>query len=154
MPVQALKTLVVVFDGARARFFERDAGGRLREAMSEINPDFHRYTHDAVSDKPGRAFASARTGLRHAYEPEHDKHKLEKHNFVHRLVQEIERAYDQHAYERFVIVAPKRSLGEFHALAPAKLKRAIWREVPKELTKYSQHDLERRLAPYLETGTS
>ena len=148
MPVNPKRILVVVFDGARARFFEREAGGRLNEVLSEYSNLAH-HARDAGSDKPGRGFSSAGGGVRHAYEPQHDKHKMEKHNFVQELVQAVEHAYDLHAYDELVVVAPKRSLGEFRALAPEKLKRIISHEVQKELTGLSRNELEERLAPYL-----
>jgi len=141
--------LVVVFDGARARFFKRNPAGWLT-SLSEMESGLHRHTHDSVSDKQGRGFASSGSGTRHAYEAKHDKHKQEKHDFVHLIVATLDTAYDQLKFERLAIVAPERSLGEFRALASDKLKALVWREVPKEFTQYSDHELEERLRPYFE----
>jgi protein required for attachment to host cells len=149
MATESLEMLVVVFDGARARFFSREPNGRL-VFLNEIESGLHKHTQDAVSDKAGRSFASTHSGVRHAYEPKHDKHKMEKHNFTHLLVKTLEDAYDAGNIKRFAIVAPERSLGEFRALAPAKLLKLVWREVPKELTQFSAHELQIRLAPHFE----
>jgi len=149
MSTESLETLVVVFDGARARFFSREPNGRL-VALNEIESGLHKHTRDVVSDKEGRSFASTHSGVRHAYEPKHDKHKMEKHNFVHLLVKTLEDAYDWGRIKRLAIVAPERSLGEFRSLASPKLLKLIWREVPKELTQFSPHELQIRLAPHFE----
>jgi len=140
-------TLIIVFDGAKARFFKLGANASLT-ASAETESGLHRFTREIVSDKEGRTFSSV-GGVRHAYEPRHDPHKQEKHDFVHRLVQTLDDAYDQGAYQRLVVVAPERSLGEFRALASARLKKLIALEVAKELTQFSDHKLEERLRPSL-----
>ena len=149
MAAETEDVLVVVFDGAGARQFKRSADGRL-ELLSETASELHSRTSEAVSDRQGRNFASAGGGARSSYEPKHDPHKMEKHNFVHRIVKELDDSYDQHKFKHLVIVAPQRSLGEFRAIASDKLSRAVWREVPKELTQFSAHELESRLKPFLE----
>jgi protein required for attachment to host cells len=153
MAAENNETLVVVFDGARARLISREPNGRLA-LLQELESELHKRNQDAVSDKEGRAFASARTGTRHAYEPKHDKHKQEKHDFVHRLVKLLDDSYDRGELKQLALVAPERSLGEFRALASAKLLRLVWREVPKELTQYSMHELKSRLAPHFEPGAT
>jgi protein required for attachment to host cells len=142
------ETLIAVFDGAKARFFRLRQHGKLEAVQTAIS-DLRHSTQDSVSDKPGRGFASAGGGLRHSFESKHDPHKMEKHDFVHAIVTALEDVYDRGAFERLMIVAPARSIGEFRSLAPEKLSRLIWREVPKELMHLSNHDLEIQLAPYL-----
>lgn len=149
MRAKSQDILVVVFDGAGARFFKRDPAGRLT-SLSEMESGLHGFTHEVVSDRQGRSFASSGSGTRHAYESKHDKHKQEKHDFVHLIVAMLDTAYDQGKFDRLAIVAPGRSLGEFRALASDKLKALVWREVPKEFTQYSEHELEERLRPYFE----
>jgi len=137
----------VVFDGAGARFFKYQADGHLR-ASAEMHSGLHRFTREAVSDKQGRTFSSA-GGVRHAYEPKHDHHKMEKHDFVHALVATLDDAYDQGAYKHLIVVAPERSIGEFRKLASPKLRALVLREVPKEFTQFPEHELEERLRPIL-----
>src|SRR5258705_8359598 len=108
-------TLIVVFDGAKARFFKPQANGRLH-ASAEMESVLHRFTREAVSDKPGRGFSSA-GGVRHAFEPKTNQHKMEKHVFVRSLVKTLDDAYDQGAYRHLIVVAPERSMGEFRDLA-------------------------------------
>ena len=148
MTIRQLDLLIVVFDSAKARFFERGTDGHLHQ-LNEWQSDLHRHVMDLVSDKPGRGFGSTHDGVRHAYESPNDPHKLEKHRFVQKLVETLDNAYDQGAFKRLVIVGPKRSLGEFNKLAAAKLRSLITDEVPKDLTKYPDHELEERLRPHL-----
>jgi protein required for attachment to host cells len=148
MTIRQLDLLIVVFDSAKARFFEHSADGHLRH-LNEWQSDLHAHVMDLVTDKPGRGFGSTHSGTRHAYESPSDPHKLEKHRFVQRLVKTLDNAYDQGAFKRLVIVGPKRSIGEFNKLAPAKLRSFVMDEVPKDLIKYPDHELEERLRPYL-----
>ena len=146
MAAQMEHALIIVFDGAGARTFKLSPKGRL-QLQSETTSGLHRRTSEMVSDKQGRSFASAGGGLRSPYEPKHDPHKMEKHNFVHRMVKQLDDSYDRNEFKHLVLVAPERSLGEFRTLAPDKLMKAVWREVPKELTHLSDHELGRRLMP-------
>jgi protein required for attachment to host cells len=139
------EVLVVVFDGARARFFRYWPNGKLTP-LQEMESGLHRNNQETVTDKPGRGFGSAGSAVRHGMEPKHDPHKMEKHNFVHAIVKLLDDAYDQGKFERLAVVAPKRSLGEFRELASSKLHKLIWREVAKDLTHYSNDELTARLA--------
>jgi protein required for attachment to host cells len=144
MNAESEEVLVIVFDGSGARFLRRWPNGRL-ELLNEVASGLHRKTSEAVSDRQGRTFASAGGGQRSNYEPKHDPHKMEKHNFVHRLVKELDDAYDQGKFKYLVVVAPQRSIGEFRSLASDKLRQVVWREVPKDLSNLTVHELEPRL---------
>src|SRR5215472_2545984 len=141
------QVLIVVFDGGKARFFRFKTDGL--QPAAEMESGLHRFTRETVSDKPGRGFQSAGGGVRHAMEPRHDPHKQEKHDFVHRLVDLLDDAYDQHAFQQLIVVAPERSLGEFREIASAKLRKAVVKELGKELAQYSVPELEERLRPLL-----
>lgn len=143
-PAETPDTLVLVFDGARARFLKRDGKGRLT-LVNEIESGLARKTSEIVSDRQGRTFGSAAGGVRSTYEPKHDPHKMEKHNFVHGLVKALDDSYDRNEFKQLIVVAPERSLGEFRALAADKLLRSIVSEVPKELIQVPIHELQDRL---------
>ncbi len=134
MPRRKAKTLIVVADSARARFFE-PADGRLVEAdRSEmVAPLARRPTREIVSDRPGRAFRSPTRGFnKHALEPAHDPQKLEKRKFTTRLAQALDEAVG--GYDRLVVVAPKRSLGELRTLMSRRVQESVAHEIPKDLT--------------------
>jgi len=133
--------LIVVFDGRMARFFKGDASARLKP-VSEMHSELHRFAHETGSDKGGRRFSFSG---RHAIEPKHDLHKEEKHDFVLKLAKTLDTAYDQGAFKRLIVVAPERSLGEFRSLASSRLMKLVVRQVPHELTQYSDHEIMERL---------
>jgi protein required for attachment to host cells len=141
--------LVAVFDAAHVRFFEyKRARGRLEPVLGDVSSGLHHDRREIESDRPGRGVASG--GRRHAYESEHDPRKLEKHDFVKAIADAIEAALDQHKFNKLVIAAPVRSVGEFRSVAGDKVKATLWREVPKELAGLSDSDLENHLVPILQ----
>ncbi len=140
-----LDLLVVVFDGARARFFKGDATALLRPS-AEMHSELHRFSREVGTDRGGRRFSAAQ---RHAMEPKHDLHEQEKHDFVLHLVKTLDTAYDQGAFRQLLIVAPERSLGEFRKLASDRLMKLVLAQIPNELTQYSDHELIERLKPHL-----
>ncbi len=80
---------------------------------AEMQSELHRFSRDVGATEAGGA--SPPRG-RQAIEPKHDLHKLEKHNFVLRLVKTFDTAYDQGAFRAADRGAPERSLGEFRKL--------------------------------------
>jgi len=146
------KTWILVMDSAAAHFYllpSDDTGRSLDVAAESMQADLHRHASDLKSDKPGRGFPSAGSSARHGMEPPHDYHKLEKHEFVHAISGYLEHAFDEHKFERLVVVAPERTLGELRGELPDKVKKVLWREVPKDLMKLHVQDLWVRLAPLL-----
>jgi protein required for attachment to host cells len=148
MSIGTDKTLVAVFDSAHVRFFEyKEPHGRLESVLGDVSSGLHHDRRDIEADRPGRG--SSGNGQHHAYEPEHDPRKLEKHDFVKAIASAIEVALDQHAFGKLVVVAPSRSVGEFRSVASEKVLRTVWREVPKEMANLSDPQLQEQLVPQL-----
>jgi len=144
------RTLVAVFDAAHVRFFEyKQAHGRLENILADVSSGLHHDRRDIESDRPGRGFSSA-GGQQHAYESEHDPRKLEKHDFVVAIAHAVEAALDQHKFNRLVVVAPSRAVGEFRSVASDKVKNVVWREVAKEFANLSDSELHDHLVPILQ----
>lgn len=146
------RTLIVVADGAKARFLkESDDQRKLVPAddADMLAPTARRPNRDLVTDKPGRGFSTARDGRRSAFEPPHDWHKLEKHNFTARLAERLDKACSAKQFDRIVLVAPKRSLGELRTLLSARVKKAVSHEVAKDLTASTPTSLRKALAAVL-----
>lgn len=147
-------TWIVVMDSSVAHFYalhhDEDGNRNIDEAAPDMQSNIHRRSQDLKSDKPGRGFSSAATDARHAMEPPHDYHKLEKHDFVHTVVAYLDAMRNAHKFERLVIVAPDRSLGEFRREMRDPLRRCVWREVDKDLVRLNAQELWLRLAPALQ----
>jgi protein required for attachment to host cells len=131
------RTLVVVADGARARFFEprRDRHALVPASRADmVMPQSREPARDIVTDRPGRGFSAAHSTIRHGFAARHDVHKLEKHNFTAALADALEDVRVRGEYDRLVLVAPRRSLGELHALMTPQAKKMVSHEVAKDLT--------------------
>jgi len=152
MKHKAKETWIVVMDSAAAHFYllpSDEAARSLDVAAESMQSSLHRHAADLKSDKPGRGFPGAGSSSRHGMEPPHDYHKLEKHEFVHAVSAYLEHAFDQHKFDRLVMVAPERCLGELRGELPGKVKKVLWREIPKDLMKLGGQELWLRLAPLL-----
>ena len=128
------KTLIVVADSARARFFEPGKGKLIPASRSEmVSAMARKPSGQIVSDKPGRSFRAPTRGFnRHALEPAHDPQKVEKHKFTAELADALDHAVE--SYDRLIVVAPKRSLGELRGLMSKRVQQTVAHEVPKDLT--------------------
>jgi len=125
---------VVVSDGARARFF---APGYEERGLKPTGPGelSAALVHATVS------------GVRHAIEPKHDYHKLEKRKFAHMVAEALDQAHAEHAYDQLLLVAPRRSLGELRIVLSDQVKAAIKEIITKDLVANSDEELWKKLAP-------
>ena len=142
---------VAVVDGKRARCFRLGGSGQLEPVPQGTfdSATLGRRTSELVSDRAGRSFASSRSGTRHAMEPPRDPRKLEKHRFAARFTAFLDAALADDQFDRCVLVAPPRSLGELRGLMSASLKERIWKEVAKDLAGLPAEALATMLTPEL-----
>ena len=151
MPAKATRTWVVVADGTRARFFcENDDQNGLVPAepaeMSSANANGH--ARDLKSDRPGRSFSTSGTS-RHALEPRHDYHKMEKRKFAIEVARHLDESCAAHAFDRLLLVAPKRSLGELRTLLSKPVRDRISGELAKDLTKFTIANVWENILPHI-----
>lgn len=152
MAKRPLKTWVVVADSSRARFFRPDLeAAKLAPAglADLVAPQSRQRPRDLKSDKPGRSFSSSRGGMRHAFEPPHDYHKLEKHRFMTVLATALDEAYGRRDFDDLILVLPRRSLGELRGMLSKGVQGRIREEIAKDLAAEPASRLWRRLGPLL-----
>lgn len=138
-------TWVVVADGARARILEHTRIGGGLVALAAMDHDkAHGHARDLGSDRPGRSFESV-GGAHHAISPHTDYLRYEKDKFAHEIAALLERAGTAHRFDRLVLVAPPRTLGDLRAAMGAHAKAAVIGEVHKDLT----HTPDRELPDHL-----
>ena len=154
MSIDMKPTWVVVMDSSAAHFYRmhRDAHGvgHIDAAADPMVSDLHRHSRDLKSDEPGRGFSAANSAARHAMEPPHDYHKLEKHDFVRAVAGALKSAHDGHKFERLVLVAPARSIGELRHELAETVKKTVWREIGKDLVKLNDQELWDRIEAELQ----
>ncbi len=155
MTARQKNTWVAVLDGTQARFFalsKTEDKQVFKEVAKALSAERPRYSRDERSDRPVRAFAVGKA--RGAVEPRHDYNKLAKHQFTREIASALEAAYADLRYDRLVLVAPPRSLGELRELLSERLPACPVHEVPKNLTKLSVDALRKKLSGFLMTAAA
>ena len=132
------RTWVVVADGARVRILVLNSDGTGLVPAPSAHPvmsEVHSFARELKSDKPGRGFSSASGGPHHAIEPRHDYHKLEKHKFSAEVAKILHDGCAKGEFDRLILIAPHRSLGELRSLLVPQVQACIAKEIAKDLTK-------------------
>ena len=146
-------TWIVVMDSSRANFWRLECDENGQEHIAEVTPPLYSHLHaharDVRSDQPGRYRRGGSYHQQDTFNAEHDPHKLEKHDFVRKVVERLQSAHDAHEFARLAIVAPQRTIGEMRALAGEKLSRTFWREIGKDLVKLNRDQLWTHISPDL-----
>jgi protein required for attachment to host cells len=138
-----IRIWVMVMDAGRVQLFDLDEKSRSLHPRSlpglpAEGP--HAYARDLKSDRPGRSFGSAHSGTRHAIEPRHDHHKQEKHEAAAQVASALERSFIAHEYDRLVLVAPPRAVGEMRILLSARLQSQM-DTIAKDLSKATSAEI-------------
>lgn len=127
------KTWVVVADGARSSVYVNNGQGTGLEVLSQSEPGSgRRPTRDLGTGKPGRGFATG--GARHAFDDPVDWHQQEKMTFAREMAERINRAAEQKDFDRLVIAAPPKIMGELRGSLNRAAKEKLEAEVTKDLT--------------------
>jgi len=147
--MRAVKTWIVLADGARARVLLNEGPNRgLREVMAAQSETARLAGRDLVADDRGRVFDSAGQG-RHAVEPKTDPKSVEEERFLRDVVRLLERGAQDGGYDRLVLCAAPRALGELRMLLPKSVQQKVIAELPKDLTNTPLGDVPRSLGDVL-----
>ncbi|MGE0626946.1 MAG: host attachment protein [Hyphomicrobiaceae bacterium] len=137
--MKPVRTWIVIVDAARARVVEQVGKGKPLKAVdgfsleTELKP-----THEIVSDRAGRNFGDF---PRHTFDPKTDAHRLEKRRFVEQVVAMLDEQAPADAFDRLVLVAPPKALGDLRSALTPRLAAVVHAELSKDLTKTPDHDL-------------
>lgn len=133
--MKATKTWILIADGGRARILENDGPGhglKPVEGMTfahQLPP-----THELVRDRQPRAFEFV-GHARHAIDIGLDPHRKEKEKFATELAAVLTSEAAKKSFDRLVIVAPAKALGELRAALTAPVREKVQNEIVKDLTK-------------------
>lgn len=138
-------TWILIADGAHARIFANHGPGKGIEAVEGgvINGD-HRPDHELVRDGLGRSFESS-GDMRHAIAPRSDPHRELKRTFAEHLAEMLDAHLAAKSYDRLVIVAPPKALGDLRAALSAHVKPLVYAELDKDLVKTPTVELPQHL---------
>lgn len=142
-------TWVVVADHQHAHVFANDGPGKGLKPVDGLNLETHlKAGRDIMADKPGRSFESQGRS-RHAVEPKSDPHREAGKRFINRVVDALEAASEKKDFDRLVVIAPPRALGEFRKLLPAPLKGKLIGETAEDLTKATRATIEEHVGRFM-----
>jgi protein required for attachment to host cells len=137
-------TWILIADGARARIWRSEGWGTgLTPVTEEIEGD-HRATHEIGVERPGRVQESANPG-RHAMEPRVDWHQFEKSQFAKKMASHLNRAAQNKDYDRLVLIAPPKALGELRSALDKHAAGLVVAELDKDLTQVASQELPKHL---------
>ncbi|MBC7163481.1 MAG: host attachment protein [Roseovarius sp.] len=137
-------TWVLVADGKKALFLENvtdahDPNLVVRRVEEQDNPP----NRDQRSDRPGR-MTDPGPGQRSAL-AEADWHRLEEARFAAQAAEILYRLAHRGAFDRLVLVAPPRTLGELRAHLHKEVAARVVAEIGKDLTNHPGDQLEKVL---------
>jgi protein required for attachment to host cells len=139
------RTWILVADGARARILQSEGwGSGLTPVPGQTRHNSNPPTREQGTERPGRVQESANSA-RHAMAPRVDWHRYEKHLFATELAAVLNRAGQDKAFDRLVIVAPPGTLGDLRAKLDKNTRRRVTAELDKDLTNETLDELEAQL---------
>jgi len=148
--MKRIKTWILIADGARARIALNDGPGRgVKPGPDKEFEGINAPTRDIVSDRPGRTFDSSGLGGRHSKEPRTDPHEHEQQVFHHRLAAYLDAAAKRGDFDRLVVVAPPKALGNLRSELTDPVRAKLVGELNKDLTHVPIHDLAAHLGSVL-----
>ena len=135
---------ILVGDGSKA-WLLRNAGDaeQLRLESMEVIEQDNPPTREQGTDRPGRR-ADQGVQQRSAME-ETDRHRLEEQRFAGRIAEALYKAAHAGAFERLILVAPPKVLGDLRKVLHDEVKQRLAGTLDKTLTNHSLADLEKVL---------
>jgi protein required for attachment to host cells len=142
-------TWILVADGARARVFAANRPGKgLREALPMAFVGVNLPARARAHDRPGRAFDRFGPG-RHDLRGNANPHGRAKTALARDVARHLEDAARRARFDRLVVVAPPRALGEVRAALGPEAARRVVAEVGKDLSRLPKARIVPHLSPRL-----
>ncbi|HUC63363.1 MAG TPA: host attachment protein [Alphaproteobacteria bacterium] len=144
------RTWILVADATRARVLKDEGRGAGLEPA--LDRGFHHPlepVHEMGSERPGHGHQSANAG-RFAIEPRADWARAEHRHFADELSHALEAHARAKDFDRLVLIAPSRMLGELRHALGRDARALLHGEIAKDLTEHSvqtvaEHLIEHRL---------
>ncbi len=144
--MKPVRTWILIADGARARIVKNTGPGRGVEADSNlVFRSEHRKLQEIMADKPGRGFDSVGKG-RHAMAYGTDAVREDERYFLQGLAERLEKEALADAYDRLILIAPPRALGDLRPFLSKPVRNRIHEEIAKDLTQLPNDRLAVHLA--------
>lgn len=144
---------VLVADSRTLRVFEvqsdsRDRPGNLTEIVDFRNAAAGHHERDLVSDRAGRVMhGTAR--MRQSYEPRVQPKRHSMQLWLGATLRALPEVLEPRNSDGLVLVASPRLLAELRKQMPARLRKRVVGELPRDLARQSPATLKLRLQPSL-----
>jgi protein required for attachment to host cells len=139
-------TWILSADASRARIFEvQPAEQHLVEIEDFVNPEGRMQNRDIDSDQEGRYYSKglAQKQAHSAAEMQGVDHETEL--FSKELGRYLDKARNDHRYDRLYLIAPPKLLGMLRNNLDKEVQKLVTEELDKDLSWFSERDLERHL---------
>ena len=140
-------TWILIADGARARILENAGPGQGLGEVTEFSQPPLR-ARDIMADRPGRSFDTTGKG-RSAMEPPTDPVEKREADFARSLADALEQKRRAGAFDRLILIAAPTALGDLRKALPEQLKRLVYAELAKDLTKVPNDEMPKHLEDVL-----
>ena len=137
----------VIADHHRVRIFTKPDGHL--ELIGEAAPAHHGRRKGMPDKAMGRVASSSRTGVRHKLQPHGGPHEKEDFSFVTDVAEWLDHAAKEDAFDRIILIAPPRMLGELRDSLSQQVQTRIAAEINKDLTKMNEKSLQKELEEIL-----
>lgn len=128
-------TWILTADHQHARVFSNDGPGRGIVPVENLSMDGHLpVSHEAGSHRPDIGFAS-RGGPSHGIEPRSTPHQQAGREFMDGIASAMSEALAHGGFDRLVVVAPPRALGELRELLSKQVRDSVVGELDLDLAK-------------------
>jgi protein required for attachment to host cells len=134
--MKAPTTWILVADGGRALVLENHGVGKgLSKAPVFTAENENPPTREQGTDAPGR-FDDA--GVGRSAVQDTDWHEIEKTRFAKDVAAELDKAAQRNAYDRLVLIAPPKVLGDLRSTLSKPARERVHAEIDKDLTTQSR----------------
>ena len=139
---RAPRIWVVVADEGIAKIFRKNDGHL--ECIGEARPE--ELSETELSNRSmGRMASAAGSSVQHKFEPHMEASRQEATLFAHNIADWLDRAEQTDVFDRLILVAAPRTLGDLRAVITNNVQNRIAAEIDKNLTKLSGFDLRKAL---------
>ncbi len=138
--MKPVRTWVLIADAGRARVLEGRGPGHGLKVVPDMTFDNPRPEHEPGGGERGRSFESA-SPTRHAMEPTSDPARLDQARFAGELVRRLDERRAAKAFDRLILVAPAKMMGDLRQAVGDALGRMVDGEVIADLTRVPDHEV-------------
>jgi protein required for attachment to host cells len=140
---QTPRLWVLVADSNLARFYKKT--GSQIELIGEAEPAQASIEAEINNKTMGRMVSAAGSTVYHKFEPHMEEARQDEIQFSRQISNFLEEAEAADTFDRLIVIAAPRTLGDLRSNFNKPLKSRIVAEVDKDLTKLKDKDLEQAL---------